>query len=120
MSLTNEHVCRYLELNTDGSYYCGGCQKSYRLTQVEPPADLPIAQMVVPPYQGLSMLTGSVGVSNGSPHLIEVIARRVPSNRQPEPTPECASCKDWLAMGKLYCGDCGRQIPQWATTENRT
>lgn len=34
--MTKEHVCRYLELNEDGSYYCGGCQKSYRVAPVEP------------------------------------------------------------------------------------
>lgn len=28
-----EHVCRYLELLPDGSYFCGGCEKTYRLPQ---------------------------------------------------------------------------------------
>jgi len=28
---SKEHVCRYLELCPDGSYFCGGCQKIYRL-----------------------------------------------------------------------------------------
>lgn len=36
--MTNEHVCRYLELCDDGSYFCGGCKNSYRLAP-EPPAD---------------------------------------------------------------------------------
>lgn len=34
--MTNEHVCRYLELLPDGGYFCGGCQKTYRLAPVEP------------------------------------------------------------------------------------
>lgn len=34
--MTNEHVCRYLELLPDGDYFCGGCQKTYRLAPVEP------------------------------------------------------------------------------------
>lgn len=52
--------------------------------------------------------------------LARMLAELIRMRTAVEPTPECASCKDWLAMGKLYCGDCGRQIPQWATTANRS
>lgn len=37
--MSDGHVCRYLELCPDGTYFCGGCQKSWRLTPVETKAE---------------------------------------------------------------------------------
>lgn len=71
----------------------------------------------------IALVQKEIDSAPGREHLAEriVIALSLAGqlSRPVEPTPECASCKDWLAMGKLYCGDCGRQIPQWATTANR-
>lgn len=54
------------------------------LQQPEPPAELPINKMVVGPYQDLELQTdnGRVLVNNGSPHLVEVIARCAPGAPQ--------------------------------------
>jgi len=38
--MTNEHVCQYLELLPDGAYFCGGCQKTYRLTPEPRPSHI--------------------------------------------------------------------------------
>jgi hypothetical protein len=40
-----EHVCRYLELSSDGTYFCGGCHKSYCLVPTVEPKAVPVHTM---------------------------------------------------------------------------
>lgn len=50
--------------------------------------------------------------------LIQVI-REVSAElrRAVKPPAGCPSCKDWSAIGKAFCGDCGGQLPENRGTE---
>jgi len=47
-----------------------------------------------------------------SPHADIALELWERAARPPETSPRrCEGCKNWLAIGKAFCGDCGRQLP---------